>query len=87
MKVALPPAKVAVLRVVAPSLKVTVPVGLVPVTAAVNVTGMPTVLGFSEETSEVVEALVMSVTFAITAVVAQLPLQALLTPPTRYALN
>jgi len=87
VKVALPPTRVAVPRVVAPSFKVTVPVGFVPVTVAVNVTGVPTVLGFCEETSELVEALVTSVTLAITAVVAQLPTQALLTPPTRYALN
>ena len=39
---------------VAPSLNVTVPVGAVPVTAAVNVTDWPTSAGFSDDVTVVV---------------------------------
>jgi hypothetical protein len=60
VKVATPePFKVPVPIVVAPSLNVTVPVGVgapttVPATVAVNVTGPPTVDGFALEVSVVV---------------------------------
>jgi hypothetical protein len=57
--VADPPVSVAVARMVPPSLKVTVPVGVPPPGAttliiAVNVTGCPNVEGFAEETAAVV---------------------------------
>ena len=49
MKVAVPPASVAVPSVAGPSLKVTVPVGVLPVTVAVKVTEVPKDEGFEEE--------------------------------------
>ena len=50
------PLSVGVPRVVAPSLKVTVPVGVpVPVTVAVNVTDWPKTDGFTLEPSTVVD--------------------------------
>jgi hypothetical protein len=55
VKVATPPASVAVPRVALPFLKVTVPVGVPDEeeTVAVNVTGCPTAEGFTEEVTEV----------------------------------
>ena len=54
--VAVPADRVPVPSVVAPSLKVTVPVGVTtkPVTVAVNVTGCPNVLGLTDEATAVV---------------------------------
>jgi len=50
------PAKIRpVPSVVAPSLKVTVPVAPLPVTVAVKVTDWPKLLGLAEELTEVVE--------------------------------
>ena len=55
MNVALPLLSVPVPSVVAPSLKVTVPVGVPPVevTVAVNVTAAPNVEGFRDEANAV----------------------------------
>src|SRR5580704_12499228 len=56
-KLVTPPAPTAtVATAVAPSLNVTVPVGVAPVTVAVNVTDCPTLLGFCDETSAVLVA-------------------------------
>src|SRR6266404_5675800 len=56
VKVAWPPLRALVASAVAPSLNVTVPVGvpLVPVTVAVNVTDCPNTEGFCEELTMVV---------------------------------
>jgi len=57
VKLALPPANVAVASTVAPELKVTVPVGgdtVSEATVAVNLTDCPRVEGFREETTVVV---------------------------------
>jgi hypothetical protein len=65
--VAIPePFSVPVPSVVAPSLKVTVPVGVgpEPVTVAVNVTDWPNAEGLAEEVMDVVEASLTMTAFA-----------------------
>jgi hypothetical protein len=52
--VAVPPTSVTVASVVAPSLNVAVPVGLVPLTVAVRVTDWPLAEGLSDEVTLVV---------------------------------
>ena len=53
VKLALLPLRVTVPSVVEPSLKLTVPVGLVPETVATKVTGVPWAEGFREEVSRI----------------------------------
>lgn len=62
MRVLPVPARVPVPKVVAPSLKVTVPVGAVPVTEAVKVMDVPNVEGFRLEATVVVVATAVELT-------------------------
>ena len=64
VSVATPAIRGWVANVAAPSRKVTVPVGLDPVTVAVNVTACPAVDGFADEVSVVVVCALLTVTEA-----------------------
>src|SRR2546422_5512796 len=65
---------------VAPSLKLTVPVGLAPVTVAVKVTFVPTVDGFKELLSVVVVAVPPAVVTLTVSALALAPVTMMLTP-------
>src|SRR5205823_5071509 len=65
---------------VAPSLKLTDPVGLVPVTVAVKLTLLPTAEGFAELTSEVVVAVPPAVVTLTVSALALAPVTMMLMP-------
>ena len=83
VNVAAPDATDAVPSVVLPSLNVTVPVGLLPLTVAVNVTGWLNGARVVEAMSVVVETPPNRITRARRAVVAQLPVHPFAAPPER----